>query len=329
MSSIRKNWLFLAVACLALTSLSAEEPKAGVYDDPAKVDSDYAFQGEYSGSVGDEKNKVGVQIIAMGDGKFRAVGYIGGLPGDGWKKLEKVEVDGELKNGFVEFASAAGKAMLKGDNTLALFDATGNGVGSIDKVNRESPTAGAKPPEGAIVLFDGKSADSFEGGRMTPDHLLMEGVTSKQKFGNCKLHIEFRLPYLPKATGQGRGNSGCYLQGRYEVQILDSFGLAGKNNECGGIYSIKDTDQNMCFPPLAWQTYDIDYTAATFGADGKKTKNARITVKHNGVVVQDNVELDHATTAAPVAEGPTPGPLYLQNHGNPIRFRNIWLVETK
>jgi hypothetical protein len=157
----------------------------------------------------------------------------------------------------------------------------------------------------------------------------MEGVTSKQKFGNCKLHIEFRLPYMPKATGQGRGNSGCYLQGRYEVQILDSFGLTGKNNECGGIYSIKDTDQNMCFPPLAWQTYDIDYTAATFGADGKKTKNARITVKHNGVVVQDNVELDHATTAAPVAEGPTPGPLYLQNHGNPIRFRNIWLVETK
>jgi len=180
-----------------------------------------------------------------------------------------------------------------------------------------------------VVLFDGSSADNFEGGRMTPDKLLMEGVTSKRKFGNCTLHVEFRLPYMPKASGQGRGNSGCYLQGRYEVQILDSFGLAGKNNECGGIYSIKDTDQNMCFPPLTWQTYDIDYVAATFGADGKKTNNARITVKHNGVVIHDHVELPHATTAAPVKEGVEPGPLYLQNHGNPVRFRNIWIVETK
>ncbi|MDB5389478.1 MAG: hypothetical protein JWM11_5124, partial [Planctomycetaceae bacterium] len=167
LKSTGKNWLFLTSACLALFAIAADEPKAGVYDDPAKVDSDYVFQGEYSGSVGDEKNKVGVQIIALGEGKFRAVGYMGGLPGDGWRKLEKFEVDGELKNGFVEFSNVAGKAILKGDNTLTLFDATGNGVGNIDKVNRESPTAGAKPPEGAVVLFDGKSADSFEGGRMT------------------------------------------------------------------------------------------------------------------------------------------------------------------
>jgi hypothetical protein len=324
-----RNWLLLTTVCLALFAVAADTPQAGVYDDPAKVDADYAFQGEYSGSIGDEKNKYGVQVIALGDGKFRAVAYIGGLPGDGWKKLEKIEVDGELKNGSVEFVSAAGKAVLNGNDSLTLFDGTGNGVGSLDKVKRESPTAGAKPPEGAVVLFDGKSADQFEGGRLTDDHLLMEGVNSKQKFGSCKLHVEFRLPYMPKATGQGRGNSGCYLQSRYEVQILDSFGLAGKNNECGGIYSIKDPDQNMCFPPLTWQTYDIDYTAAKFGADGKKSENARITVKQNGVLIHDNVELEHATTAAPLKEGAEPGPLHLQNHGNPVRFRNIWIAETR
>jgi hypothetical protein len=90
---------------------------------------------------------------------------------------------------------------------------------------------------------------------------------------------------------------------------------------------VKDPAVNMCFPPLVWQTYDIDYTAAEHDASGKKLKNARMTVRHNGVVVHDNVELPHATTAAPVAEGAEKGPLYLQDHGNPVRFRNIWLVE--
>ena len=140
---------------------------------------------------------------------------------------------------------------------------------------------------------------------MTDDKLLMQGVTSKQKFQDCTVHLEFQLSYMPYARGQGRANSGCYLQSRYEVQILDSFGLDGKNNECGGLYTIKDPDVNMCLPPLVWQTYDIDYTAAKFDGD-KKTTNARITVKHNGVTVQDNVELPKATTAAPLKEGPEP-----------------------
>ena len=86
----------------------------------------------------------------------------------------------------------------------------------------------------------------------------------------------------------------------------------------------------MCFPPLAWQTYDIDFTAATYDAAGKVTKNARITVRHNGVVVHNDVELpNRKTTAAPVEVGPEPGPIYLQDHGNPVRFRNVWFVEKK
>ena len=164
---------------------------------------------------------------------------------------------------------------------------------------------------------------------MSDDKLLMEGVTSNELFGSFKLHLEFRLPFQPFARGQGRGNSGLYMQGRYETQILDSFGLKGKHNECGGVYTISPPAVNMCFPPLVWQTYDIDYTAATYDDAGKKVNHARMTVLHNGVKVHDNLELDHATTAHPVKEGPEPGPIYLQNHGNPVRFRNIWVLPSK
>lgn len=307
-------------------AIAAETAKEGVYDDPAKVDTDFAYQGEFSGEIGSENVKFGVQIIAQGDGKFHAVGYSGGLPGDGWNRQDKIEADGQLKGDVVEFVTGEGRAEVSKEGVLSLFDSGNSLVGQMKKANRESSTLGAKPPEGAVVLFDGKSADAFQGGKLTADGLLMQGVTSKEKFGSCQLHLEFRTPYMPKATGQGRGNSGCYLQGRYEVQVLDSFGLAGKQNECGGIYSIKDPDQNMCYPPLTWQTYDIDYTEAKFDAQGKKTAKAMITVKHNGVVIHENVPLDHGTTAAPVKEGAEPGPLYLQDHGNPVRYRNIWLV---
>jgi hypothetical protein len=157
----------------------------------------------------------------------------------------------------------------------------------------------------------------------------MQGINSKSTFRDFTIHVEFRIPFEPTKRGQGRGNSGLYLQGRYEVQMLDSFGLEGRNNECGGIYGIKDPDVNMALPPLAWQTYDIDYTAAKFDAASKKIANARITVKHNGVVIHQDVELPKGTTAAPVKEGPEPGPIHLQDHGNPVRYRNIWVVEKK
>lgn len=201
-------------------------------------------------------------------------------------------------------------------------------IGELKKIERSSPTLGAKAPAGAIVLFDGTSPDNFEGGRITEDGLLVQGPKSKQTFGSGTLHVEFRTPFMPEARGQGRGNSGCYLQGRYETQVLDSFGLEGKDNECGGIYSIKSPDLNMCFPPLAWQTYDIDFTEARYDG-GKKVEDATMTVKHNGVLIQKDVKLTHATTAAPVAEGPEPGPVYLQDHGNPVRYRNIWFLEKK
>ncbi|MDX1964431.1 MAG: DUF1080 domain-containing protein [Pirellulales bacterium] len=319
-------WCCGAMLWCGMPLLNAAE--GTTYDDPAKVDADYAIQGEYLGEKADGSGKLGVQVLARGNGKFHAVGYDGGLPGEGWDRGDtKHETDGELKNGEVVFAAGEHRAVLK-DGGITITGSAGEVEATLKKVTRESPTAGAKPPAGAVVLFDGKNAAAFPGAKVTDDHLLIQGATSKQTFGDCTLHVEFRTPYQPHHDSQARGNSGVYLQGRYEVQVLDSFGLEGKNNECGGIYGISDPAVNMCYPPLTWQTYDIEYTAAKFEGD-KKVKNARMTVKHNGVVVQDNVEIPHGTTAAPVAEAATPGPLYLQDHGNPVRYRNIWLLEKK
>lgn len=303
--------------------------KPAAITDPAKAGADFAIQGEYSGTVTDdgESFKMGVQVIALGGGKFQAVGYPGGLPGDGWNEEEVVTGSGETKAGQTKITGEDGTAIITDGKSVQLFNAAGDEIGTLKKVVRKSPTLGKKPPQGAVVLFDGTSADGFENGKLDSKGRLMQGVTSKQKLQDCTLHLEFMLSYMPEGRKQGRSNSGCYLQGRYEVQILDSFGLKGEDNECGGIYGVRAPRINMCLPPLTWQTYDIDFTAAKYDDSGKKLSNARMTVRHNGVVVQDDVEVPSATRAAPVKEGPNPGPIYLQDHGNPLRFRNIWAVE--
>ncbi|MBL9122486.1 MAG: DUF1080 domain-containing protein, partial [Planctomycetaceae bacterium] len=158
--------------------------------------------------------------------------------------------------------------------------------------------------------------------------LLPKGdAVSKQKFQDFTLHLEFRTPYMPAATGQARGNSGVYLQNRYEVQILDSFGLEGLDDECGAIYSKKPPRENSAYPPLTWQTYDIDFTAAKYEGD-KKVKNATVTVRHNGNLIHENQEVDSETPGGE-KESAEAGPIRLQDHGNPVVFRNIWVVEKK
>lgn len=305
--------------------LGAAQKPAGVLD-PAQADADFARQGEYAAELETPagRMKLGVQVIALGDGKFRAVFHPGGLPGDGWDKARgREEADGSADDPLAFRTKSWGGRIT--DGAMTITDPAGKELGKAVKVVRKSPTLGAKPPAGAVVLFDGTSGAEFKPGKTDGD-LLTQGQTSVRRFQSCTLHMEFLLPYEPRGRGQGRGNSGVYLQGRYEVQILDSFGLAGKNNECGGIYSVADPLVNMCFPPLSWQTYDIDFTAPQFDADGRKIANARMTVRHNGVLVHDNVEIKGPTTAAPFKESPEPGPLYLQDHGHPVRFRNIWVV---
>ena len=303
-----------------------EPPRAII--DPAQVDEDYRFQGEYSGTAGDKV--IGAQVWAQGDGKFEAVAYQGGLPGDGWDGVRETvkHASGAINESKDVVAFKADNdvtAKLDGKN-ITVFAADNSAIATLPRKDRISPTMGAKAPDGAVVLFSGKDNNHFPDGKVTQDGLLEQGATSSDKFGDCTLHVEFMLSYMPKARGQGRSNSGVYLQGRYETQVLDSFALEGKNNECGGIYSIHAPKVNMCFPPLTWQTYDIEFSAAKYDTDAKKTSNAKMTVKHNGIVIHENADVPHTTTAAPVKEENTPGPLHLQNHGNPVRYRNIWLL---
>lgn len=320
--------LVLAGVFMAIGVAWADEKSPGFTALAAdKAGADFAFQGEYSGVVKstDGELKVGVQVIAEGGGRFTWAALMGGLPGDGWDGNTPLRGLGERQGDMAVMKGETGRGEIR-DGRLVIFNSDNQQLGELARVQRQSPTLGRKPPEGAVVLFDGSTADTFEGGRLSEDKLLMQGCTSKQKFDSGELHVEFLLPFMPNARGQGRGNSGVYLQGRYEVQVLDSFGLSGEQNECGGIYSIAKPRLNMCFPPLAWQTYDVEFQAATFDADGKKTSDGLITVRHNGVVIHDQIRLTHATTAAPVPEGAAPGPLYLQDHGNQVRYRNIWFA---
>ena len=317
--------LILLVLGVAATARAADDDSK-TYLDPKSAGPDYVIQGEYLGQVAADgaEDRWGAQVIALGDGTFTLVGYEGGLPGDGWQRGDRREMaDGKLTGKIARFEADQWDAEIK-DQTLTVFNG-GAPLGTLKKVERKSPTMGAKPPAGALVLFDGSSAEHFEPSHMSDDKLLQPECSSKEVFGDHTLHLEFRTPFKPAARGQARGNSGVYVQSRYEVQVLDSFGLEGENNECGGIYSISKPKVNMCFPPLTWQTYDIDFTAARY-ENGKKVKNARITIRHNGVPIMEDIELPHDTPGR-LQEGPEPAPLFLQGHGNPVVFRNIWVVK--
>ncbi|MFZ4767971.1 MAG: 3-keto-disaccharide hydrolase, partial [Roseimicrobium sp.] len=256
-----------------------------------------------------------------------------GLPGAGWEPGKgRHHLKGGKEGSAISLKDDGGKFTAVIESGRLLLTEGGGAAKELKRTERRSPTLDAKPPEGAVVLFDGTNADGWENGKTENGHLLATGCTSKRRFTSYTLHLEFRTPYMPTARGQGRGNSGVYHSGRWETQILDSFGLEGRDNECGGIYSISKPRLNMCLPPLAWQTYDVEFTAAKFDESGKRTAWPRITVKLNGVLVHENLELTKDfTTSAPMSRPLTSpeGPVYLQNHNNPVVFRNIWIVPGK
>lgn len=280
---------------------------------------------------------ISAQIIDEGKGEYRAFLEIG--------QDKKVMVTGEAGKKGAQFSGKAYlDAEIGGACNIECKVADGKLTGRFSgrkspgpfemaRVVKKSPSLGAKPPDGAVVLFDGTNVDAWNF-KKTPWELVEGGAMeirpgdtfSKQEFGDCKIHLEFRTPFMPRARGQGRGNSGVYIQGMYEVQVLDSFGLAPADNGCGGIYKKAVPKVNACLPPMEWQTYDIAWRAPRFNEAGQKTENARITLEHNGVLIHDDVELDgRCGGGLPGEEGKT-GSLLLQDHSNRVQFRNIWIL---
>ncbi len=345
-SKIKSSLVFSMVAFLSLAAVAAEEKAK---QEPAKgpkvkikhpvVDSD-DYMGDYEGTIKAKdgtRSSIAAQVIPRGDGNYEV------------RVIEKFDapfgpiaiLDGKLSGNKIVFDD---QAAIENDRFSGTLEGDKSGSFKMKKVVRLSPTLAKKPPKGAIILFDGTSTDQWLsldrktqatgpcGWKITDDGF-MEIVTgagwssTKKEFADLKLHMEFRSPLIPKATGQARGNSGVYIQGRYEVQILDSYGLKGEYNECGGIYKIAVPKVNMCAPPWQWQSYDITFHAAEFNANGTKTSDARITVLHNGKTIHDDQILPTSTHVSPFTEKPGSGPIVLQDHGWPVQFRNIWVVE--
>ncbi len=320
--------LAFLLACTLACSASAK-PKEIFNPEEVKADPDFAIQGEYVGEgelPGGGAGKVAAQVIARGDGNFRVVVYKGGLPGAGWKRGDdRYFLDGKRGDDATELKGKELAGEIAGKE-ITLTDPDGKKKAKLTKTERKSPTLGAKPPKGAVVLFDGTNADQFDHGTLTEWGSVLSGITTKPKFdGSYRIHLELCLSWMPKAGGQGRSNSGVYLHDCYECQVLDSFGLEGRNNECGGFYKVRDPDVNMCLPPMQWQTYDFDFTAPKYDGD-KKVENARVTVRHNGVVIHKDLELPHGTPGRK-GEGPGPRPFHLQGHGNKVQYRNIWVEQ--
>ncbi|MBT8045367.1 MAG: DUF1080 domain-containing protein [Verrucomicrobiae bacterium] len=270
-----------------------------------KEDPQFKWIGEYKDKQGNRFH----QVTSLNDGRFLVTTYSGGFPGRGWDKTK-----------------AQSQVIDQGELTKRLAD--------TKKVEFHSPTMGKKAPSDAsIVMPDGFT--NIKNG------VLLAGGKTKKDVGSFKMHLEFKLPYKPtrNPSNQDKGNSGIYIYNNYEIQVLDTFALDYASKEhpikleskmfqwCGCLYRMKMADFNMCLPPLVWQTYDIEFTAPVF-KDGQKTKNAILTVYHNGVKIHDKVELKTGTGAGARRKQLARGPIFFQNHGNPTIYRNVWIVET-
>jgi len=191
-------------------------------------------------------------------------------------------------------------------------------------------------PADAIVLFDGTDLSAWhKRGSDEPAGWKVENgyaevvpgtgdICTKELFTDCQIHVEFWLPLMADCQGQARSNSGVYLQGRYEVQVLDSYELDSKDDDCSGVYTLAAPMVNACKPPEQWQTYEIFFQAPRFNQKGTRTQNARISVLHNGVWVHHDLEVPQPTGGEIDHNYAEPGPLMLQDHGNLVRFRNVW-----
>jgi len=204
-----------------------------------------------------------------------------------------------------------------------------------------TPGENSAAPSDAIILFDGKDLNEWTNPKGDNAEWIVEdgamtvkprtgGIKTKQKFGDFQLHIEWRSPAEVKGEGQGRGNSGIFMMGKYELQVLDSYeSITYSNGQAGSMYKQSIPLVNACKGPGEWQTYDVIFMAPVFTEKGSLKSPARITVLHNGVLVQNNYELKGPTeyNRIPLYEAHGKGSLELQDHGNPVSYRNIWVRE--
>ena len=325
----------------ALGDIQADMTPSGPLKGAAKPAED-KLMGEYTGTLalGGVKGPGVGQVIAEGKGMYRVA-----IMRELWKtdpkvKQFRVELTGKVgDDGRVTLAGSGWKGLLVAEKMVSARADNGDTFDG-DKYNvRTSPTLCAKPPAGAIVLLPFKagvkpSLDEWTNKSWRPlDTGSMEvgrGTNfTVRKFGSARFHVEFRCPYEPTRRGQGRGNSGVYLQKRYEVQVLESFGLKSRSNDCGSIYRVANTSINACLPPLKWQTYDVEFTAAKMGPDGKLLRRPMMSVRHNGILTHKDQALPGKTTAAAASGLIAKDSLMLQDHGNKVQYRNIWVVETK
>jgi len=330
----------------AAAAICAVKPVATVaskpYDSNNPCAADIPMVGDWEGRIG--KDPIVAQVIAAPKGEYTInlmakfdtrdpkFAVLTGKP----DKLAGASICDKFKGG-------------KWSAKLTETDLTGTVEGdckasfSLKRVMRLSHRLGAKPPAGATVLLGSETRDLnktwTKGGKPVGWKLLEGGVmrcvprtgsiVTKKKFGDVHFHVEFRTAFQPEAKSQGRSNSGCYIQNRYECQILDSYGLKGLANECGGMYRAVAPRVNMCAPPQQWQSYDIFFQAPKLDASGKQVEGARISVVHNGVLIHNDVLLKKGTGAGGGRKPIAREFLLLQDHGNPVEFRNIWAAELK
>jgi hypothetical protein len=314
------------------------------------------FLGDWRGEWVDGQGKyhkrspqLTAQVIGLGDNRFqvqfreefqRRANIIFSAEGE-WSD-GALEIANEFFDIRITETAITGSARYKSKEPVSF---------ELSKFTYASPTIGRPAPEGAIVLFDGSSLDAWQhidrktGERREATWRIVDGILeilpvrldktaggdlqTRQSFASCEMHIEFLLPYMPENRGQDRANSGVFLQDIYEVQILDSYGLAGDWIEGGALYKVAPPMVNRAAPPGQWQTYDITFHAAEYNEAGELVKNAVMTVLHDGRLIhnqQELFEVTHYLTDVRLGTPPASlAPIRLQDHGHSIRFRNIWV----
>ncbi len=328
-------WVLSTIVCAALfmSCARAQAPVSEFF--PATPDPFVgAWQGRWSGGE-DVDPDIAAQVVAQGRGKYliRLTSKLF-MRSTLWALVEA-----DAKDGVIRFNQDGYKGEIR-DGNFTGGRGTGDRAFSMSRVTFQPPTLGAVPPANAQVLFDGTNFDAWEDAKgwvlvdgnammVTPD---TSDLVSKNKYKDVQLHVEFRLPFMPKERGQSRGNSGVFVQDVYEVQVLDSFGLEGYYDDCGALYKVSPPRVNACLPPTEWQTYDITYHSASFNDDGTVKSYPRMTVLHNGFIIQQDQEIPQITAWKEnerLQPPPTqPGAIKLQSHrSHYVQFRNVWVVD--